>query len=70
MEQRLFAGITVGILLLSSLLLYFNEDNEQDEQVEDNEQVEIGQNVAIMSTRPISKTKSWRLVTDTIKKGK
>ena len=31
MEQRIFAGITVGILLLSSLLLYFNEDKEQDD---------------------------------------
>ena len=31
MEQRVFAGITVGILLLSSLLLYFSEDTEQDD---------------------------------------
>ena len=32
MEQRVFAGITVAILLLSSLLLYFNEDSEQDDE--------------------------------------
>ena len=31
MEQRVFAGITVSILLLSSLLLYFSEDTEMDD---------------------------------------
>ena len=31
MEQRVFAGITVGILLLSSLLLYFSKDTEMDD---------------------------------------
>ena len=30
MEQRVFAGITAGILLLSSFLLYFSDDNEKD----------------------------------------
>jgi hypothetical protein len=30
MEQRVFAGITVAILLLSSVLLYLTEDNDDD----------------------------------------
>ena len=30
-EKRIFAGLAVAILLLSSLLLYFNEDNEQND---------------------------------------
>ena len=30
MEHRVFAGITAVILLLSSVLLYFSEDDEKD----------------------------------------
>jgi hypothetical protein len=30
MERRVFAGITAVILLLSSVLLYFSEDDEKD----------------------------------------
>ena len=30
MERRVFAGITAVILLLSSILLYFSEDDEKD----------------------------------------
>ena len=31
MEQRIFAGITIAILLLSSTLLYLTNDEKQDE---------------------------------------
>ena len=30
MEQRIFAGITVAILLFSSVLLYLTDDNDND----------------------------------------
>ena len=46
MEQRVFAGITVGILLLSSLLLYFSEDTEiDDDYIEDNGLVPVWERV-------------------------
>ena len=32
MEQRIFAGITIAILLLSSILLYFNDERTEDEE--------------------------------------
>ena len=32
MEQRIFAGLTVAILLLSSVLLYINNDEKQDDK--------------------------------------
>ena len=31
MDQRIFAGITVAILILSSVLLYFNDEAESNE---------------------------------------